>query len=361
MTIRINRTELLHVLELCGAGTASREVLEQSACVVFRKGQLITFNDEISCRAKGYDGLNGAVRHAPLKNILGRMADDVLTVEQTDTHLMFKGKRSRLGVVCEQKIMLPLKHLERPTEWRKLPPAFIEGIKAVKDCAGTDDSKFALTCIHIHPQYVETFDDYKYARYLVKTGISEAVLVRQSSIKHIETMAADQISESDRWIHFKNSTGFVLSCRKYSEEYPNLDVIAKASGAPVTLPSALAETARRAGVFSVDSEDNQVEVTLQSNRIVLKGTGQFGWYSETHELKKYRGPSFHFKISPQMLEELLTKYRDCQVSDKALIAGDQKFRYVTSVMDVPDEVAEAAPKAETNGAARKRKAKAEVA
>ena len=261
MTIRINRTELLHVLELCGAGTASREVLEQSACVVFRKGQLITFNDEISCRAKGYDGLNGAVRHAPLKNILGRMADDVLTVEQTDTHLMFKGKRSRLGVVCEQKIMLPLKHLERPTEWRKLPPAFIEGIKAVKDCAGTDDSKFALTCIHIHPQYVETFDDYKYARYLVKTGISEAVLVRQSSIKHIETMAADQISESDRWLHFKNSTGFVLSCRKYSEEYPNLDVIAKASGAPVTLPSALAETARRAGVFSVDSEDNQVEVT----------------------------------------------------------------------------------------------------
>ena len=47
--MKINRMNLLNVLESVHPGLSKRDMVEQSACFVFQGGRVITFNDEIAC------------------------------------------------------------------------------------------------------------------------------------------------------------------------------------------------------------------------------------------------------------------------------------------------------------------------
>ena len=327
--MNLNREQLLRELEIVLPGLSTREIMEQSSCFIFKAGKVISYNDEIACSQKTSLTIEGAIQALPLISILRKMQDDMIEVEVQDGELLIKGKKRKAGIKMEEEILLPIESIEPAESWDKLHPDFTEAVSIVRDCAGKDETQFCITCIHIHPNWVETCDNYQLARYTIKTGLTKAILVRRDSLNHIISLGMIKFSETKNWIHFKNSEGLILSCRRFTEEYPDLTKLLKVEGENIVLPKGLKEAIERAEVFSVENtEDNHILIDIQKGKLKLKGVGTSGWFVEYKKIK-YDGQPMSFFIAPQLLIKLTSHHNKCIISKNSLMVDGGVFKYVT--------------------------------
>jgi DNA polymerase III sliding clamp (beta) subunit (PCNA family) len=336
-TIRVGREALLKVLESVSPGLSTRELLEQSSCYVFTGGQVFTFNDEVACYRKSPLAIEGAVKAKPLVDLLSKMVEDDVEIEQAEGELIVSGKRRKAGIRMEEEVRLNIEVLEEPETWRKLPKDFSDAIAIVHSCASSEASQFVLTCVHIHPDYVEACDRFQIARYPLDTGVEEEVLVRADSIKKICGFDMTEVSETGSWIHFRNPAGLTIACRRYVDEYHNLDAYITPKGTTaVSLPGGLDEVVAKAEIFSGENAaGNLIRVDLRSDRIVITGEGASGWFKEMKKVN-YKGSPIQFLISPKLLLEVTSKSEQCGVSRERLFIDSGKFVYAScTVADEP--------------------------
>lgn len=330
-SIRVNREEFLSKLQSVSAGLSSREVIEQSDCICFKDGYVMTYNEEVACRMPsklGNDFL-GAVKAKPILNLLQKLKEDEIEIETTESELLIKGKGGRkAGVRMEQEILLAIATVEKPDSWTKLPEDFSDAIQLVVDCASKDAARFELTCVHIHPKWIEACDNSQLMRYKIKLGLENAILVRHDSVKHVVSLGMTKFSETESWIHFKNPSGLILSCRRHIQDFHDLGPILKFSGVKTVLPKGLAEAIESAEIFSSENtDDNKVIVDLKNGKLRLRGEGVMGWYSEPKKVQ-YEGPALKFKIAPNLLKELTKRYNECEIGEDKLKVDGGRFVYV---------------------------------
>lgn len=331
MTIRINRQNLLQCLESVSPGLASREVIQQSTCVVFYKDRVFTFNDEIACsRETPLKGFEGAVKAKPLLDLLSKLKEDEIEIDFTEEEFLVRGKGKKAGIRKEMEVLLPVDAVETPETWKAVPADFNEAISIVSACASSEESQFVLTCVNLTPTHVESTDRYQIARYPIETGLEAPMLVRAESIKKIVSLDMTEFSETPSWIHFRNSTGLVLSCRRYLEEFPDLSRFLNSEDtSPVVLPGGLAEVVALAEVFSVENTTgNVIAVDLRQDRVVFEGEGASGWYKEMKKIT-YAGDPIRFIISPKLLLEVTKKSNNCSVGPGRLCISAARFFYFT--------------------------------
>lgn len=347
--MKINRETFLSDLEMVKAGLSPREFIEQSSCFVFQDGQVMTFNDEVSCRKEVGLSFTGAIQAASLLAILEKMDDPDLMVEENDRgELEFKGKRKRFGVTKDAEIFLPVDKVETPGKWRELPKEFTEAVGLVQHCVSRDESKFTLTCIHLHADYIEACDNLQIMRCQLKTGLKDSVLVRGTSLGHIVSLGMDKISLTSSWIHFKNQQGLIFSCRRYSEGYPSLERMLSFKGNRIVIPKGLAEASDRAAIFAMDKAgDPLVSVTIREGRIRIVGEGLSGWFREFKKVT-YDGPPMEFLIAPELLKHISEKYDDAQLTEGRLKVIGGGWEYCTVLGRPKAEEDEASEENEEN-------------
>ena len=335
--MKINREDFLNALNRVKAGLSPREFIEQSSCFVFKDGKVMTFNDEVACQLEltpemvgGTMDITGAVQATKLTDILEKLNDPELEVRDNEQgQLEFKGKRKAFGIIKDSEIFLPIDKVEAPGKWFGLDKEFTQAIGMVQHCVSSDESRFQLTCVHIHPDHIEACDNLQIMRVNVKTRIKRPVLVRGSSIATITDLGMDSISLTKSWIHFRNSDGLVMSCRAYAEEYPALDKLMEVEGSPIVIPKGLKDAATRATVFASDQQgDPQVVVKIKDGKVRIVGEGLAGWYKEVSKVA-YDGPPISFAIAPRLLGQISDKYKEAVISDHKLRASSEMWSYVT--------------------------------
>ena len=338
--MKIERENLINVLESVLPGVSPQDVVEQSSCVVFNDDQVVTFNDEIACTMALPDGfkLTGAVVAQPLIDLLRKMPDEVIDVTLGDSGdlLLIKGKGRKGELRMESEILLPIGGVDTPDKWAKIDPHFIEAMDIAYNCTDTSkDASFMLKCVHVTPDHVEACDNFQLLRYPVKTGVNTKTLIRRDSVKFIKTMDVVELGETQTWMHFKTARGLVLSCRRYPDEYPNLsDMLIADETSPVDLPPGLAEAVVRAEVFSSeDADNNEVTIRLKQNMVEVRGDGATGKFTERKKIK-YNGPAVVFRMSPSLLCSLIERHHEAEVSDTRMVVDNGKFRYVTCLGEV---------------------------
>jgi len=335
--MNINREEFLNNLEAVKAGLSPREFIEQSSCFVFADGQVMTFNDEVACRKEVGLKLSGAVQAAALLDILGKITDEELKIRENEKgELEFAGKRKRFGITKDAEIFLPIDRVETPEKWAPLPKEFTEAVGLVQHCVSTDESRFVLTCIHIHPEYVEACDNLQIMRVKLPTGVKESILVRGSSLNHIVSLGMDQMAVTKSWVHFKNQSNLIFSCRLYREDYPDLGAQIKVKGHDITIPKGVKEASERAAVFASNkSGDPLVGVSLTAGQIEISGEGLSGWYKERKGVA-YEGPPMTFVIAPTLLMHISEHHNEARIGDSKLKVNGGHWAYVT-VLGKPTE------------------------
>jgi hypothetical protein len=348
--MRINREKLLGSLESIRPGLSQREILEQSSCIVFLDGFACTYDDEVSCRAPtGLDeSFRGAVKAESLLKLLHELPEDEVDVNFSDTEMTVKGKGRKGFYGVEKDIVLPVDQVDFPEQWRTLPDDFCEAIGTVGRCASSDESRFNLTCLHIAPKWVEASDEYQVCRWRTQTGFPEPVLLRQSSVRHIATLGMTESGETKSWVHFRNASGLILSCRRYVEDYPELRHYLKPGGDPLVLPKGLIEAAGRADIFSSENgDDNVVEVSIKSGHLQIVGRGASGRYEEKKKLA-YDGQPVRFCIPPQLLADTVKRHNECSIQSNRLYIDGGSYVYVSALF-APDANGEAHGEGESEG------------
>lgn len=342
--VKINREEFLRTLQSVQPGLSPREIIEQSSCFVFQNGQVMTYNDEVACRSSTpiSPKIQGAVQAKPLLAILEKLEEDSLEIEIGESEFIIVGKRRRCGIRMEKEVMLSIGTVETPEEWKDIPEEFNDAVSAVAECAGKDESQFCLTCVHLHPKFVEASDNWQIARFRLKTRIKEEILVRHDSIKHITALGMTEFCETEAWIHFRNPSGLLLSARRYLEEFPDLTEILAVKGTPTVLPKGLGSAIGRAEIFSSENnDDDHIKIKMRAGKIRIKGTGGCGWYEEVRKMPGYKGDPIEFMIGPKLFAEIVKKHTDCEISkDKLKVVDGERFVYVSclSVASEDDQV-----------------------
>lgn len=329
MAVVLNREDVLAALESVVPGLDKKANLPQSDCFVFQNGRVTTYNEEIAASTACTVSLVGAVKAEPLAQLLRKLTDDQVRIEEKDgqCHVSTQTKK-RSGIHMEADVELPIDSIEHPADdaWKPLPEDFGDAVGIVQNCAGKDESHFVLTCIHLSPTHMEACDNLQVTRYPINIGLTESKLVRRDSLKHVGQLGVTEIAETENWLHFRNSTGLVISCRQYAEDFPSMDEILAAEGTKTVLPGGIAEACDKAGVFT-SGADSQVQVTLRENKLRLRGEGDAGWYEEQAAVK-YTGPELVFVIDPKLLVELVKRTTECQISEGRLAIDGGSFKYV---------------------------------
>jgi DNA polymerase III sliding clamp (beta) subunit (PCNA family) len=346
MTTRVNRAEFLSVLESVSAGLASREILQQSTCIVFQNGKVFSFNDEIACSRKSPINIEGAVAAKPLLDLLSKLKEDEIEIDADGSEFTVRGKGKKAGIRMEAEVLLPVESIEAADEWIDIPKDFADAISIVCVCASTEESTFVLTCVNITPNHLEASDRFQICRYPMETGVSSPTLVRAASLKKLANLDMTHMSETDSWLHFKNAAGLTLSCRRYVDEYPDLGKFIDLSDFErITLPGGLEEVVSAAQIFSSENSNGDLlAVDLRKDRIVIEGSGAKGYYKEMKKVK-FTGDPIKFMIAPKLLLEITKKSNECSIAPGRLAITSGKFSYLTCT-NVANDTAEEPASAE---------------
>lgn len=327
----MNREALLHSLEAVAAGLAlQQETVEQASCFVFKGGDVITFNAEVMCLYKSPMDFEGAVPAQELMGILQKLPDDDVDVVVESGKCVVKGKgRRRATIAMDDNILLPYEKVETAVTWHPVHADFAEGVTTVQTVSSKKDKRFVCACIRIHPHYMEALDNLQMIRYTVPTPITVPMLVRTNAIQFIPALGMTEMAETRGWLHFRNPAGLTVRCRRYTEEYPDLDSIMPQNCRPVTLPGGLANSVGLAEVFSGETKDsNQVLVKLRPGFLYIKGEGSKGKFEEEKPVT-YDGPPMAFMISAKLLTELTKRQAECELGEKFLKVKGARFVYIT--------------------------------
>lgn len=331
--MRLPCFDFVQLLESVHYGLAPRETVEQSTCFVFDNGVLHTYNDKVACRIRNplLKNLHGAVRSKTFLKVIRRIKDEYIEVTTDEQKITIKGKRSSSSFALEKDILLPYKNVEVPENWKSLHPDFLDALAIVQECASKDAEKYALTCVHMHPKWLEACDGFQIARHRIDMGIEESCWVEKESIQHIVALGMSKFAITPSWVHFRNPSGLVYSCRRLlTLEYPNLTPLLKTEGENLVIPKNLKESIEKAKIVEEEKAKELLTVTVElfPGKMVIKGKGILSEYRE-YRKTKYAGKPVSFIILADVLLEISKKYYDCIVGENKILITGGKWKYVS--------------------------------
>lgn len=351
---RVNREDMLRSLESVQPGLSPKDTIEQSSCFAFLNGRVHTFNTAVYCQATTGlgDEFVGAVHAKPLLTTFRKLTTEDVWVWTGDGHFTVsdkpkppppepgkrrkreKGTTNTVNVRIMAEIALPLDQIKSPTEWKELHESFSDAVSLVQDCCGSDTKEaFMLTCVHVHPKFVEASDSIQAARYRLPTGVTTPTLVERAGMKHVAESGVSQVGETESWVHFRSDHGFVIAVRRNAaDQYRKMGAYFDDEGTlPVTLPKMLAEAVDLTEMFSAESgEGNRLVIALTEEGMTVNGKGNSG-YAEVDKEAQYVGPDVLFTLPPKVLKAIGERSTACKLrSDRLLIDGGN-WRYVSAL------------------------------
>jgi hypothetical protein len=330
----VNREELLQKLDLVLLGVGKRETIPQSKCFCFKDGRLYTWNDEVCFRIES--GLGNEICGAVLAIGLHKMLCKLDGVEEID----LEQERGRLRVQCtepgtdkeikmwfnmEREFKLAIHQVDDlPTEWNGVPDDFDEALSHVIRCARDKCGIFMRTMIHITPRYMESYDGQQMMHYKMRFPLQEAILVRKEGIKKAIGMGMIDMADTKDWLHFRSTSGVIMSTRKYFEYYHDLSPYYKDMGERFEWPDGLVDCLERMLLVTAEQSDSErVRVEIKPidevhAQFSIEARGNTQGQGQTWVIPN-EGFTVQFLINPVLLKEMASKWKTCELRKDCII------------------------------------------
>lgn len=331
----MKREDLLNALEVVRPGLASSDVVEQATSFAFLGNMVVTYNDEISISTPvaGLD-VTGAVRAEELYQLLNKIKKDEIEVTIVGSELQLKAGRAKAGIVLQQEIKLPIEEVGKQTGWKPLPEDFAKGIAFAIPSTAKNMSNSILACLHVCKDgYVEASDNFRITRYDFAGKLPTAnYLLPASSANDLIKYNVKEATAGKGWVHYRTESGTVVSCRTFSGEYPATDQFLQVKGVEFDLPRTLADLLTRAQIFSVSGQKSaeEVEITLDNNRMKVRGQNEYGWFEEVANVNYTKDPAV-FVVNPVHLKTITESVHSCLLSENCLKFSGGNWQHVIAL------------------------------
>ncbi len=332
--MKINRQELLNVLEIVKPGLANKEMIEQSTSFAFIDGKVVTYNDEISI-SHPVNGLEitGTIPAQELYQFLKKSKKDEIEIMVDKSEVCISSGKEKAGFALTQEIYLPLDSLKISDSWKKTPEKLIEAIKFCIPSCSTDMSRPILTCVNVRNDgLIEASDGYRLARYQIEKLPVNTFLLPVSSAKNLITLNIIEIAGGEGWIHFHTAEGTIFSSRIFTDKYPDTEHLFEVSGKTLKLPKNLGEILDRAGIFVKGelSLEAQVDITVSNNTMVIYAKSNNSWFKAQANVR-YEGEEFSFAVNPDFLKEMCEKELSCVIGENKILFEGENWKHVISL------------------------------
>lgn len=335
--MQVKRAELLNQFEAVLPGLAKKEVIEQSQCFIFKDGSLFTYNDEIRVQHPTPLKISGAVSAEEVYKLLSMMKDEDIEVDVSDKELLVSGKKVKSGVRLDAEITLPVQEFKVPSKWEEMPKSFAAAVKFCSFSVAKDMTRPILTCINFKEGKATSSDRFRITQYKLPNSFVTEVSLPAKSCEEIIKRSPTHYSIGKAWAHFKTAGGAILSCRTYSEPYPDVSKFMKVTGQQVELPKSLPNMVKRAMIFTTAKfeQDNYVTLKLSEGRLFVKGQGEAGWLSEKSKVN-YSGPDFSIILHPGFLLDAITFVDKVIFGERAVMFHSEQFSHVVAAL-IPNQ------------------------
>jgi hypothetical protein len=129
----------------------------------------------------------------------------------------------------------------------------------------------------------------------------------------------------------------MLSCRIFSEEYPDIGNLLDIEGIHIEFPKTLAEILDRATIFAKQDHimDESVKITIGNKRIKVESESQYGWFKEEANVHFSDSP-FTFSILIYLLKDILKETSVCTLSDNCMKFTGEGWSFITTLNEMKE-------------------------
>jgi hypothetical protein len=318
--MKINRQELLDCLEIAALAISARGGVEQSNCLVFKDGRILTYDGEVCITVPGLADVSGAIPSAGLVDLLKKIQDVEIEVHQEDGQLLIEGRNKKAAIRSEQSV-IDLSEIPKPEKWLKLKDGILAHLRRAAETCGVDDTWGAATCVHVTSEFIEASDNFRLFRWVGKTGFKEEIFIPARSIYILSDFGPTAFATFGGWCHFRGAGDAVLSMRgKLLEAYPDMSTLCDVKGVEIDLPGTLAKVIARASITAAGKgHQTTISVDLRAGKGRIKSENEYGWYRESFAMK-YTGPDLSFDAHPEILSEIVEFSKKVIVGDNRILA-----------------------------------------
>ena len=337
-TMKVNKEALLEALKHAILGVGNEGHIEQSASFIFKGGKVITYSDEIMVSTPVEVKVDGIVPASELLALLSKVEGDEVEIGIEDESLVVKGgRRFKAGLRLGKELRLPIDEVPLPEKWNIIPEKLIEAMKLCLLSVSADFTKPAFACLHFIENRIESCDNYRLSRYIIKGDFSSSILLPAKAAKVVIDISPKEYSVTEGWMHFKTEDGTVLSSRLVEEKYPDLSTLVEMKEpSNVVFPEEMEKMLERVKILAeVDiMGSSYAMVKIQDGELSIKGEGQIGWAEESREVD-WKGDPLLFQINSKFLAEISKHHTVAEVDkDKTRLkfTGDN-FIHVIALME----------------------------
>ena len=331
--MKVNRNELLKALEAVKPGITNKEVIEQTTSFAFMNGKVVTYNDNISISypVLGID-FTGAIKAEEFYKLLSKMKTDEIEMEVTDSEILVTAEKMKASMSLQSEILLPLDQIEELGKWSTLPDNFCDMLAFVVSTCSNNMARPILTTIHVASTLVEASDSYRLKKIRNEGKKLPEFLIPANSAKEVIKFEPTKISLGSGWVHFMKDQA-ILSCRIFSDKYPETAQFFEVKGKEVSFPPTLTEIIERAIIFAKRDTviDEQVTIKVTDKELIITSKSDFGRFEEKTRIK-YSEKPFSFTISPSFFMDILKLSNTCIVNDRMIKFSGENWESVIMLM-----------------------------
>lgn len=331
--MNINRKELLDVLQKIKPAIVKGGFV-QSDSFIFDKGIIYSQNNELIISFPFTSEIKGAVRAQKLYDLLEKIKDDEIKLEQQENELVLKTQKTEAGLVFNTEIQREI-NIPEEKEFKFLPDNFIEGLSFSMFSTSKDTSNFPLNCLQIKDKNIIACDNHRLVFFYLEKEIEDGFLI-PVNIANIIISYTNEINKycvSDNSIYFKNESGVILSFKELIGNYPkNIEQVLNVEGKEIILPDNFIDSILRTEIISDFTTGSKIiDIEIEDNKILCKSKAEDGWIIETNEIN-YNADKIVFSINSLFLKEIL-KYINVFINgESAILFQHKNFKYITMKM-----------------------------
>jgi HSP20 family molecular chaperone IbpA len=342
--MKINKNDLLAVIQKVKPGVSKKEIIEQAGHLIFSNDEVATFNDQICILHPFTCEFPFSVKEAEFTKVLSGISESEIDLTLKDGNLNIKSKSTKASlstIVGEESkvehLIAQLKTNISATDFFKpLPKEFIDGLYLCAFSANKDVATGVRACVAVKGDTILSTDGIRASSYVMDKTMDEVLIPAKDAMELIK-YAVVSYGISENWIHFKTEDGIIFNCKTMKGDYPHKQVLSIFEDVEpdMTFPAELKEAVGSVTILAEGDMDinKMVRITIEKNLITVKAEKERGWIEKTVAFE-YAGEPITFIINPIFFTQILAL-----ASGFNLVKGKAQFasENFVHIMALPQE------------------------
>lgn len=314
--MKVNRKELMNVLQMLKPGLAKKDSVAQGVHFMSTGNEILSFSGRL-CIRHPFVAFPFCVKGEEFFKVLDRIADETVEINEKGGKIHVEGSSVKAGLATlletDEGMMAGIEAIQKETDNDRLalPKDFIPALFLTMFSAHPSPNEATMHDVEFIGMDAFSTDRLRMSWYVMDSEVPDRFLIdRSSATELVKFPSINEVIITSNWLHFFNPDGVSFSCirdkgdsLKVKEKFSDLD-----DDNMIELPKTLREVINSISFLADEDGDKKyITVYASKNGITCKAEKEVGWIQKAVEWPEYDGEPFSFVINAEFFGQVLEK------------------------------------------------------